>query len=314
MKKVLALPAISLSAIMLSAAGLSPSQTPPVPASAATEKSTAPADDPLLRPIAPDYAKRWLTPEAPIRVFGNTYLVGFGGISVGLIKTSAGLILIDGAVPQAVADLEANIRELGFSIRDVKLILSTEPHYDHAGGLAALARDSGATVIASAPAAAVLASGGRDANDPQADILEPFPIPARIRAVRDGDAIRLGDVTVMPIATPGHTTGSMSWRWRSCEGKDCADVLFASSLNPVSAPNWRFAAHPERVSLFRATFAKVRALPCDILLSAHPDQSGGDTKLARLRETRTPNPFRDPGACLNYAERFNKSLESTLNK
>lgn len=82
------------------------------------------------------------------------------------IKTNAGLILIDGAVPQAVRDVEANIRALGFSIRDVKLILSTEPHFDHAGGLAALARDSGATVVASAPATTVLRTGGIDPADP----------------------------------------------------------------------------------------------------------------------------------------------------
>ena len=87
-------------------------------------------DDPLLRPIAPDHARQWLTPQAPARLYGGTYLVGFGGLSVALIRTRAGLILIDGAVPQAVPDIEAHIRALGFSIRDVKLILSTEPHYD----------------------------------------------------------------------------------------------------------------------------------------------------------------------------------------
>ncbi|MFZ8510109.1 MBL fold metallo-hydrolase, partial [Staphylococcus aureus] len=85
------------------------------------------------------------------RIYGNTYLVGFRKMNVALIDTGAGLILIDAALPQSVAAVEANIRTLGFKLRDVKFILSTEPHYDHAGGLAALARDSGATIIASAP-------------------------------------------------------------------------------------------------------------------------------------------------------------------
>lgn len=276
--------------------------------------ATVPAEDPLRRPIAPDYAQRWLSAERPVRVFGNSYLVGFGGLNVGLIRTNAGLILIDGAVPQAVGKIEANIRALGFSVRDVKFILSTEPHWDHAGGVAALARDTGATVLAGAPAAAVLLKGGRDPGDPQAAVLEAFPPPARVRAVRDGERIQLGGVTVTAIATPGHTTGSTSWQWRSCEGKECATVLFASSLNPVSAPGWRFSDHPERVGMFRTSFARLRKMPCDILLSAHPDQSGGDRKLAQLRVRSAPNPFRDPQACRAYADRSSAALDARLAK
>lgn len=235
------------------------------------------ADDPLLRPIEPDYAKQWLSPEKPHRLFGNSYSVGFGGLSVVLIHTRAGLILIDGALPQSVREIEANIRTLGFSIRDVKLILSTEPHYDHAGGLAALSRDSGAPVVASAYAAPVLRKGGADPGDPQASILAPIPAVTKLRIARPGEAIRLGDVTIMPVATPGHTMGSMSWRWRSCEGRDCRDMVFASSLNAISGDDYRFSdpAHRSQLAAFRRSFAIMRALPCDMLITAHPDQGRG---------------------------------------
>jgi metallo-beta-lactamase class B len=274
--------------------------------------AAAPAEDPLLKPIAPDYAKRWLTPQPPTRVFGNTYLVGFGDLNVALIRTRAGLILIDGAVPQSVREIEANLRRLGLSIHDVKLIFSTEPHYDHAGGLAALARDSGATVVASRAAAAVLRNGGGDPEDPQASVLERFPAVTKVRVVHDGEPVRLGDVTVTAVASPGHTTGSMSWRWRTCEGKACAEVLFASSLNPVAFGPWRFADHPERVAMFRSTFERFRTMPCDILLTAHPDQSGGDRKLAALRAGRSGNPFREAGACRAYADRHEERLSEKL--
>lgn len=270
-------------------------------------------DDPLLRPIAPDHARQWLTPQAPARLYGGTYLVGFGGLSVALIRTRAGLILIDGAVPQAVPDIEAHIRALGFSIRDVKLILSTEPHYDHAGGLAALARDSGAQVVASAPATAVLRQGGGDPDDPQAAWLDPFPAVRDVRAVRDGAVIRLGEVAVTAHATPGHTLGSMSWSWSACEGKACRTIVFASSLNPIAADGWRFAdpAHRRFVDAFRATFAKVKAMPCDMLISAHPDPGDAD-RLARLARARTPHPFEDPGACRRYAARAQAALAKKL--
>ena len=271
-------------------------------------------DDPLLRPIAPQHAAKWLTPQTPARIFGETYLVGFGGLNVGLIRTSAGLILIDGAVPQAVPAIEANIRQLGFELGDVKLILSTEPHYDHAGGLAALARDSGATVVASAAAATVLRQGRSGADDPQAAWLPPFPAVGKVRVVHDGEKIRLGDTVVTARATPGHTAGSMSWSWRSCEGSRCVDTLFAASLNPMAADGYSFSdvANAATLAAFRRTLATVRGLPCGVLLTAHPGQAGGEEKLARLGQQPATNPFLDAAACRAYADRHERLLDERL--
>lgn len=272
----------------------------------AIQTPSAAADDPLTRPIMPEAATRWLTPQPPARIYGNAYLVGFGGLNVALIRTDAGLILIDGAVPQAVGSVEANIRKLGFRVRDIKLILSTEPHADHAGGLAALARDSGATVVASGPAARVLRQGHSDADDPQAGLVPGFSPVAKIRVVEDGEMILLGKTAITARATPGHTPGSMSWTWRSCEGSKCLNMVFASSLNPISADAYRFSAPanaPTRAA-FTRTFAVMRHMPCDILLTAHPNQSGGDVKFRQLQRHAASNPFIDPGACRAYADKF----------
>jgi len=269
-------------------------------------------DDPLTRPIEPQAAAKWIGPQAPIRVHGNSYLVGFQGMNVGLIDTGKGLILIDGAVPQSVRAIEANLKTLGYRIEDVKLILSTEPHFDHAGGLAALARDSGATILASAWAAASLKRGMSSADDPQAAWLVPFPAVSRIRVGKDGEAIRLGNVTVTARATPGHTPGSMSWTWRSCEGRACRTMVFAASLNPVAADGYRFTRHPEVVASFRASQARFRAMPCDIMFSAHPDNSGGVEKYARFAKGARPNPYIDPGACRAYAARSETALAKRL--
>jgi metallo-beta-lactamase class B len=273
-------------------------------------------DDPVLRPVAPDRAPIWLTPQAPVRVYGNAYLVGFGGLSVGLIKTDAGLILIDGALPQAVGAIEANIRKLGFDPKQVKYILSTEPHFDHASGLAALARDTGATVVASVPAAKALGQGHSDADDPQASWLLPFPAVANVRAMRDGEQLRLGTTVVTARATPGHTFGSMSWTWRSCEGRRCVAMVFASSLNPISADDYTFTdpAHRPLLTAFRHTFDVVRRLSCDVLLTAHPDQSGGDAKYAALARRPARNPYIDPGACRAYADKHAALLTARLAK
>ncbi|MBX9860565.1 MAG: subclass B3 metallo-beta-lactamase [Sphingomonas sp.] len=271
--------------------------------------------DPLTRPIAADYAARWLAPQPPKRIYGNTYLIGFRKMNVALIDSGAGLIMIDAALPQSVAAVEANIRALGFKLSDVKLILSTEPHYDHAGGLAALARDTGAIVVASAPAAAVLRAGKSDTDDPQFGQLPALPaVTGKLRVVRDGEAIRLGKVTVTALATPGHTAGSMSWRWQSCEGARCLNMVFASSLNPVSVDGYRFSdpAHTASVAAFRRTIAKVGVMPCDVLFTAHPDNSGGDTKFAAFEARPVPNPFIDPGACRDLGARYTKILDERL--
>lgn len=272
------------------------------------------AEDPLTRPIAPEFAARWTRSIDPRQIYGNSYLIGFTELNVGLIRSSEGLIIIDAGVPQGIPALEANIRRLGLRVADIKYILSTEPHFDHAGGLAALARDSGATVVAGASAVPTLRTGKVGSEDPQHGLVPAFPPVARVRAVRDGDIIRLGDVQVVARSTPGHTAGSMSWSWRSCEGKKCLGMVFASSLNPASADGYRFSATSNRriVASYRSSFASVAALPCDILITAHPNQSGGDTKMAKLQAGTTPNPFIDPGACRRYANEFAATLDARL--
>lgn len=251
------------------------------------------AGDPLTRPIAVARAAEWLAPMPPEKIFGTSYLVGFGGLSVALIDTGDGLVLVDGALPQAAPMILANVRRLGFDPKDIKFILSTEPHYDHGGGLAALARDTGATVVASARGAEGLRAGSMAADDPQLAYGGTWPAVKRVRVMKDGEVLKLGRAAIIAHATPGHTMGSMSWSWRACEGKACKAIIFASSLNPVSADGYRYtsAAGEAFVAGFAKSYRTMGALPCDILISAHPDNAGEGRYNAR------------PGACRAYADR-----------
>ena len=261
-------------------------------------------DDPLVRPIEPEHSSRWLGPLEPGCLFGNTYSVGFEGLSVALIDTGDGLILVDAAVPQSVPALKDNIRKLGFKLEDIKLILTTEPHYDHSGGAAAMERDTGATVLAGEAAAPLLVAGKIGPDDPQKAWLPPsFPAVKSARGLKDGETIRLGGVTVTALATPGHTAGSMSWTWESCEGERCVNVVFASSLNAVGPDEFRFSAPEQRplVEAYQRSFERIRTVPCDILITAHPDFRPGDQLI-------------DPEACAAFADASARRLEKRIRR
>ncbi|MBE1526551.1 metallo-beta-lactamase class B [Sphingopyxis sp. OAS728] len=285
-------------------AGVSHVPLPLVDETNAQVVAGAVADDPLTRPLAVERAKEWLAPLPPEKLFGNSYLVGFGGLSVALIDTGDGLVLVDGALPQAAPAILANVRTLGFDPKDIKFILSTEPHWDHAGGLAALARDTGATVVASARGAEGLRSGRHAKDDPQLGYGGSWPAVTRLRVVKDGEVLKLGKTAITAVATPGHTMGSMSWRWQACEGTACKTIVFASSLNPVSADGYRFTskAGAPIVKGFEQSYRKMDATPCDVLISAHPDNAG-------------TGRFNDkPGACRAYVDRSRKKLETRLSE
>jgi metallo-beta-lactamase class B len=135
-----------------------------------------------------------------------------------------------------------------------------------------------------------------------------------LRAVVDRETLAVGPLTITAHLTPGHTPGSTTWTWRSCEGPRCLDIVYADSLNPVSAPGFRFtgdATHPGVVEVFRRSIATVGRLPCDILLSVHPGFSEMDGKLRRRRERR-PDPFIDSQACRAYAADATRRLGARI--
>src|SRR3954452_3933543 len=151
----------------------------------------------------------------PVRIFGNTYLVGTCGISSILITTEGGDILIDGGTG-ADADLIANnVRSLGFRLTDIKYLLHSHEHFDHVGGLAQLQRMTGAQIVASPAAAPVLNSGMASAGDPQSGVNPPFAAARVDRVIHDGEQLRLGNTVLIATSTPGHTPGALTWHWGS---------------------------------------------------------------------------------------------------
>lgn len=264
---------------------------------AAQTAPTAPAAAPSGKALASACANRdgWSDPAPPAKIFGNSYYVGTCGISVVLIDTPAGLVLIDAATEEAAPSILANIRALGFDPKNVRFLLTSHEHLDHVGGLKALQEATGARVIARPEAVAALTSGQPEATDPQRGGIPPFRGVTVGRTVLDGEMLKIEKLRLTAHATPGHTPGGTSWTWRSCEGTDCRTIAYVDSLSAVSADGYRFVDHPDYVATFRATFAKVEALPCEILITPHP---GASTLFARLAD---PATLANPESCRAYA-------------
>ena len=255
----------------------------------------------------------WDDGARPAHIFGNTWYVGTCGISAILITSPRGHVLLDGATTRAATLIEANIRALGFKVEDIRYILSSHEHLDHAGGIARIQMDSRAIVVAREPAATTLELGENDRSDPQFGLLGPFTPISRVRRIGEGESIEIGKVRVTAHATPGHTAGSTSWTWRSCESEGCLHMVYADSLSAISAEGYRFSdeeAHPGELARFRKSLELVADLPCDILMTPHP---GASHLLDRLGPGATA-ALVDPGACVRYAQQAAMRLDARLDQ
>jgi metallo-beta-lactamase class B len=274
---------------------------------AKVERAIAP-----IETAGPTFAARckdfdeWDKPGPPVRIHGNTYLVGTCGISAILVTGNDGHVLIDGGTEAGAELIASNIRRLGFKLKDVKYLLHSHEHIDHVGGIARLQQLTGATLVASREAAKVFATGAAGPGDPQAGMHPPFSAAQVARVIRDGETVRLGDLSLTAIVTPGHTPGALSWHWGSCDGGACRRIVYADSLSPISSDKYRFSDHPDYVAVFRAGLARLSTTECDILLTPHPSASDMINRMAGKA------PLVNNNGCRDYAASKGKALDERL--
>ncbi len=255
-------------------------------------------------------AESWTEKQAPFRLYGNSYYVGSKGLSSVLITSDQGHVLIDGDVPESVPLIAASIKALGFRIEDVKYIVNSHTHFDHAGGIPGLQKLSGATVMASTWSAAALKHGGGASDDPQYSPDRQFEPVDKVQVIFDNAILKLGPIAMTAHYTPGHTPGGTTWSWQSCEGSRCLNLVYADSLNAISNEGFRFS-DPVNRKYFEKSFTVFDKLRCDIIVSAHPEASGLWEKLAK-REKGDANGLVDAGACKAYAAGARGRLEQRL--
>jgi glyoxylase-like metal-dependent hydrolase (beta-lactamase superfamily II) len=233
----------------------------------------------LVAPAGAQDPPAWTRPTASFQLIGPIDYVGTEGLAAYLIHTPAGAILIDGTMAENAAAIERSVVARGVKMRDVKLLLLSHAHFDHAGGLAALKRASGARLVAGAGDRTALESGVPPGETTYGVVR--FPAVTVDRAVRDGERVTLGGVSLTAVATPGHTPGCTSWSLRLQHKGRPVHVLFACSVTVAGNKLVGNRRYPGIVGDFRRSFAKLGALSADIVLPFHPELGDLRARAAR---------------------------------
>ena len=251
----------------------------------------------------------WNEPFPPHRIADHLYYVGTKGLSSYLITTSQGLILINSSYERSVPLIRASIEKLGFPFRDVKILLTSHAHGDHAEGSFAVKEQTGAQVYVMAGDDGVVRDGGRGQYLYKPGRWKPCKVD---RVLHDGDKVTLGEAVLTAHLTPGHTRGCTTWTMQAKDAGKMYDVVIVGSPN-VNA-GYRLVnnrEYPEIAQDFERTFRVLKALHCDIFLGAHGSYYGMEEKYAKLKPG-SANPFVDPAGYRAYIDEREAAFRKTL--
>lgn len=256
----------------------------------------------------------WTQKVEPYRVVGNIYYVGTMDLSSFLVTSPEGHVLIDSGVAQNAPLILDSIRSAGFDPKDVKVMLTTQAHYDHVAAFAALKTATGARVMASAADAQLLEDGGK--SDYLFGPDYNFPPVTVDQIVKDGETVEVGNNVLTAHLTPGHTRGAMTWTMtvKDARGRNRQVVFLGStSVNPgtVLVGN---KVYPAIADDYRRSFEVQKTLPCEVFLAAHASQFRGNDKAAAAAAGPLEEAFIDPDGCKAAIERSEKAFLAELAK
>lgn len=260
----------------------------------APDRAALSKDPPLFLRLAMQ-ARKWNEPAEPARLVGPIYFVGTRGLGVYLITTSEGHILINTGMPPSGPMILDSIRKLGFKPQDVKVLLTGHAHIDHCGATAFLKKQTGAQVALVDAEVELMESGGK--TDFHYGSYAEFRFePAKVdRVLRDRDQVKLGDVAITALLTPGHTKGSTTFVTNVVDHGKLYTVVFpnGTSVNP----GYRLVRDPSYPGIcddFRRTLHTLEMLKPDVWFDPHTDQFDYEGKLARSAAGEAAAAWVDP--------------------
>lgn len=243
-----------------------------------------PAKWPDFKVIATD--QHWDEPADPFRVVGPLYFVGTRGLGSWLFATPEGHILLNTGTPKSGPLIEASIRKLGFKPEDIRIIINSHAHSDHAGALAYLKQLSNARLAIMQEDVSAIEDGGKSDFHYGKDWQVMGQPAAKVdRVLRDGDRVRLGDVVLTAHLTAGHTRGTTTWTTTLVQDGKSYSLVFpdGTGINP----GYRLAAgrapsYPGIEDDYRRTLHTLEMLKPDIWLSHHTPLCRLDAKRERV--------------------------------
>ena len=234
----------------------------------------------------------WTRPFAAHRVIGNLYSVGTYDLSVFLVTSDEGHILINTGLEGSTPLIRKGMKSLGFRLEDVKILLTMQAHWDHVAALAEIKEITRAEMWATAGDAPLLEDGGF--SDPLFGGKVSFK-PLKVdHVIKDGEVIKLGETRLTLVETPGHTVGSASYTMKVRERGRDYDVVIANmaSINPGT----RMVVDPTYPGIsddYAETFRRQKALPVDVWVAGHAIQYGLHDKY-KPGQAYAPKTFVDP--------------------
>jgi metallo-beta-lactamase class B len=256
-------------------------------------------------------------PVEPFRIIGNVYYVGASDIASYLIVTPAGNIVLDGGLVETAPQIEANIQHLGFKLSEVKTLLGSHAHFDHAGGLAELKKTTGAKLVSMDADADELARGGH--GDFFFGDNDLFPAVTPDRIIHDGDTVSLGGTTLTAHLTAGHTRGCTTWTMTAKDSGRDYNVVFVCSASVldgyelIDRPGHR-ASYPGIAADYENAFRVWNSLPCDVFLGSHGQFFNLTEKREALKKGAKENLFIDPAGYAEYVAQAEADFRTELNR
>ncbi len=245
----------------------------------------------------------WYTPFPPHQILQNLYYVGTTDLAEYLVATPEGHILINSNFERTVPLLRESVEKLGFKMKDIKILLTSHAHSDHAGGHARVRELTGARVMVMVGDVDTIRMGRAG--------IRACPVD---RVLQDGDVVTLGGISLIARLTPGHTPGCTTWTLKLDDhGTERQIVIVGSpNVNPgyVLVNNREY---PTIAKDFERTFEILKKLPCDIFLGAHGSYYGLETKYRKLHISEA-NPFIDPEGYSRYVTERESAFRKELEK
>lgn len=256
--------------------------------------------------------RAWNRPVKPFRVVENIYYVGADGVASYLITTPQGHILMDSGFAETVPRIQDSVNQLGFRLEDVRVLINSHAHFDHAGGFAQLKKLTGAKLMISEADAKLISDGGRSDfqwRDNASFHFEPAEVD---RLLRDKDKVELGGVTIIARVTPGHTKGCTTWTMKVREAGRDLDVVFVGSTTIPGYKLLNNSAYPNIVKDYAYTFALLKTLRCDVFLGPHGSFFALDEKRPLLEKGAKTNPFIDPQSYRRFINATERAYQKQL--